>query len=100
MEALDFVRPICLGQIIEIETKLVYTSGRSMDIRVDVFAETPTTGDRYLAVTANLVFVGLDKGNKAITIPNMSIPIDSYELEEYQLAEQRHSERQKNRDKN
>lgn len=93
IEAIDFVRPISLGQIIEIEAHLVFTSSRSMDIRVDVFAESPTSGDSFLAVTANLVFVGLNDKQRAIQLRQMSIPTDSFGAEEYADAKQRHEAR-------
>ena len=66
-----------------------------MVIKTEVFAEDVSSNDRYLAVTANLVFVGLDKNNKTVKIQQMEIPSNPYYRMEYEQAQRRHKNRKR-----
>lgn len=62
-----FLKPIHIGSIVEIKSRVIYTGNSSMHISVDVLASDPKTCDFKKTTHCIIVFVAMDeKGNKSI----------------------------------
>lgn len=69
-----------------------------MEIKVDVYAEDPYTGQRRLTNTAYMVLVALDKDHNPAKIPQLKIISDS-EKEEWDRAVKRREMRLQRKNK-
>ena len=63
-DSLDFVAPIRVGEVIDVEAFVTWTHRSSMEIYVKVETENLYTGERKTAVTAFFSFVALDENGK------------------------------------
>ena len=63
-DSLDFVAPIRVGEVIEVEAFVTWTHRSSMEVFVKVQTENVYTGERKTAVTAFFSFVALDDSGK------------------------------------
>ncbi|NBD23456.1 acyl-CoA thioesterase [Paenibacillus glycinis] len=63
-DSLDFVAPIRVGDVIDVEAYVTWTHRSSMEIYVKVETENLYTGERKTAVTAFFSFVALDENGK------------------------------------
>ncbi|BBH19919.1 acyl-CoA thioesterase [Paenibacillus baekrokdamisoli] len=70
-DSLDFVSPIRVGEVIEVEAFVTWTHNSSMEIYVKVQTENVFTGDRKTAVTAFFSFVALDDAGKPSKVPGI-----------------------------
>lgn len=64
-----FIRPILIGQIVEVNSRIIYTGNTSMHIAVDVFASDPKMADRKRTTHCIIVFVALDEDGRPTEIP-------------------------------
>lgn len=55
IDVLNFIRPITLGQLVEYDARLVFTSAKSMVIKVDAFAVDIITAETYSHFLQRLV---------------------------------------------
>lgn len=64
-----FYRPILIGHLVEVRTKLIYTGTTSMHIAVDVWAGNPK--DRQFAKTTHciIIFVAVDEDGSPTGVP-------------------------------
>src|SRR3989338_4429176 len=60
MDAIHFISPIKLGEIVIVKAQVNYTHRTSMEIGVRVEAENPLTGQKRHALSGYLTFVALD----------------------------------------
>ena len=68
-DSLDFVAPIGVGEVIEVEAFVTWTHRSSMEVFVKVQTENVYTGERKTAVTAFFSFVALDDSGKPAKVP-------------------------------
>jgi acyl-CoA hydrolase len=68
-DSLDFVAPIRVGEVIEVEAFVTWTHRSSMEVFVKVQTENVYTGERKTAVTAFFSFVALDDSGKPAKVP-------------------------------
>lgn len=68
-DSLDFVAPIRVGEVIEVEAFVTWTHNSSMEVFVKVQTENVYTGERKMAVTAFFTFVALDDSGKSAKVP-------------------------------
>ncbi|MBW7454426.1 acyl-CoA thioesterase [Paenibacillus sepulcri] len=68
-DSLDFVAPIRVGEVIEVEAFITWTHKSSMEVFVKVQTENVYTGERKTAVTAFFSFVALDETGKPTGVP-------------------------------
>lgn len=64
-----FYKPIRIGDIVEVKTKVIYTGRTSMHIAVDIAAENPKTGRKAKTTHCVIVFVAVDDDNEPATVP-------------------------------
>ena len=81
-----FLAPIKIGNLVELEAKIIYTGNTSMHIAVDVYSKSIKTLKRIKTTHCITVFVAVDRNNKPIKVPKW-IPktAEDKELEQYAI---------------
>ena len=64
-----FTRPVAIGEIVEVEARLVHTGRTSMHILVSVSSADPKTGDYSEATRCLTVFVAVDGDGRPAAVP-------------------------------
>lgn len=79
-----FYKPVRIGDIVEVDTKIIYTGRTSMHIAVDIHAENPKTGRQLKTTHCVIVFVAVDDDNEPTEVDKW-VPTneDEKKLEEY-----------------
>lgn len=93
-DSLDFLAPIQVGEVIEVEAFVTWTNRSSMEIYVSVQTENLYSGVRKTAVTAFFTFVALDDTGKPAVVPTV-IPETEEERKLHASALERHMLRKK-----
>lgn len=88
MDALDFLAPIHLGDIVILRAQVNYTHRTSLEVGVRVESENPFTGERRHTASAYLTFVALNKKGKPTPVPPLLVQ-GATEKQRFQEAEQR-----------
>ncbi|SFI32696.1 Acyl-CoA hydrolase [Paenibacillus sp. UNC496MF] len=98
-DSLDFVAPIRVGDMIDVEAFVAWTHRSSMEVYVKVETENVYTGERKTAVTAFFTFVALDDAGKPKPVPAI-VPETDEEAELHRTAPDRYELRmQRKRDR-
>ncbi len=94
MDALNFISPVKLGDIVILKASVNYSHKTSMEIGVRVEAEDPKTGFRRHTSSAYLTFVALDDKGTPTEVPpiHCNTPEEKRRFEE---AKMRRAERLK-----
>jgi acyl-CoA hydrolase len=71
-----FLSPIYIGDHVLLQARINYTGNTSMEIEVNVFKESPSTGLRIKTTSSFLTFVGLNKQKKPAKIPQLLLEND------------------------
>lgn len=64
-----FYSPMHIGDLVEVEARLLHTGRTSMHIGVSVHSGDPATGKRRLTTFCRTIFVALDKQRRAVPAP-------------------------------
>ena len=64
-----FIKPIRVGDLVELEAKIIYTGNSSMHILVNVSSKDIRTGDYELTTRCIIVFVAIDDAGKPTAVP-------------------------------
>jgi acyl-CoA hydrolase len=73
VDRLDFLHPIKVGDMIILKSRVTATFRTSLEVEVEVFSESITTGERKLTSHAFLTFVALDVEGKPKLVPPLLI---------------------------
>lgn len=92
IDALHFLAPAYLGDILICKASLNRTWNTSMEVGVKVVAEDFKTGEHRHVVSAYFTFVALDKHNRPTPIPKV-VPETSIEKRRYEEADIRRQNR-------
>lgn len=76
MDALSFLSPVKLGDIVTLKSSINYTGKTSMEVGVQVTAEDPLTGNKTHTSSAYLTFVAVDKEGKPREVPPLQLETD------------------------
>ncbi len=76
IDALTFLTPIHLGEIVRLQSQVNYVGTTSMEIGVRVEAENPRTGAHRYTTKAYLTFVAIDAAGKPRAIPPLLLETD------------------------
>ena len=76
MDHVDFISPIDLGEVAVIEGFVFNTGETSVDVKVDVRAENPQTGEHRETTTSFFTFVALDGSGRPTAVPDVECPTD------------------------
>ena len=60
MDDIDFLHPVKVGEVAVLRAQVEYVGRCSLEVGVQVFAESPRTGERALTLSSHLVFVKVD----------------------------------------
>jgi uncharacterized protein (TIGR00369 family) len=69
VDSMTFMQPIRVGDLVTCRAELTYVGTTSMEVRVEVTAETLLTGEARLTNTAYLVYVALDLEGRKTVVP-------------------------------
>jgi acyl-CoA hydrolase len=64
-----FINPILIGDIVEVQAKLIYTGRTSMHIAVDIKAINPKTKEENKTTHCVIVFAAVDEQGKTVPVP-------------------------------
>jgi len=85
IDRVDFREAIPIGALVTCTASVDYVGNSSMDITVEVYAETVSTGDRRHTHTAHVVFVAIDEQRKPRRVPRL-IPESEEEQARFERA--------------
>ena len=91
MDHVDFIAPIDIGEVVVVEAYAFNTGRTSIDVKVDVRAEDPTTGEERRTTSSFFTFVALDDDGTPTPVPSVACPTD----EEAALREEAVEKRRK-----
>ncbi|WP_245202671.1 acyl-CoA thioesterase [Halorubrum alkaliphilum] len=74
MDHVDFIAPIEMGEVVTIEGYVFNTGRTSLDVKVEVRAENPRTGETRRTTTSYFTFVALDEEGGPTTVPDLESP--------------------------
>jgi acyl-CoA hydrolase len=86
IDRVDFRERIRVGSLVTCEATVDFVGNSSMDITVEVYAETVSSGERRHTHSAHVVFVAIDETGKPCRVPRL-IPETPEEQARYQRAE-------------
>ena len=64
-----FFKPIHIGNLVEIRSRLIHTGNSSMHIAVDVFSKKPEAGDYVHNTHCIIIFVAVDQNGTPVPVP-------------------------------
>lgn len=67
-----FVRPIRVGDLVEVHARVVHTGRTSMHVEVEVAAGDPRGGERLVTTDCVMAFVALDDAGRPTPVPPFS----------------------------
>jgi acyl-CoA hydrolase/ferritin len=70
---ISFLAPVEVGNLVLIHAYLTFVSRASMEVRIDLEAESLMTGERYPAIKAYLIMVSIDEDGKPREAPPLLI---------------------------
>ncbi|MCC7344801.1 MAG: acyl-CoA thioesterase, partial [Deltaproteobacteria bacterium] len=92
MDALHFISPIRLGDIVILKAAVNFTATTSMEIGVRIECENPLTGERRHTASAYLTFVALDDVGRPTAVPAVT-PETPEEKRRFQEGQKRREDR-------
>ncbi|SEW50737.1 acyl-CoA thioesterase [Chitinophaga arvensicola] len=72
-----FFKPISIGDLVEINAKIIYTGNTSMHISIDVFAGNPRQQQKSKTTHCVMVFAAVDDHGKTVQVPKWVPQTDS-----------------------
>ena len=93
IDRVDFRERIKVGSLVSCLATVDFVGNSSMDITVEVYAETVSTGERRHTHTAHVVFVAIDEAGRPTRVPRL-IAGTAEERERFERA-RLHRERSK-----
>ena len=76
MDAVDFKKPIQVGDIIELKGKVIHTAKTSMVVKVDLFRVGKTDRQRDFSCRGYLVFVAVTSDGEPKEVPVLKVVTD------------------------
>ncbi|WP_433624640.1 acyl-CoA thioesterase [Halomicrococcus sp. NG-SE-24] len=77
MDHVDFISPIDLGEVAVVEAFVFSTGRTSVDVKVNVRAEDPRTGEERETTTSFFTFVALDESGTPTPVPDLECPTEN-----------------------
>ena len=73
IEAVDFKKPVKVGDIMEVKARVIYTAHTSMVVKVDVYKVGKFSPGVEFTCRGYLVFVAVDADGKPIPVPALKV---------------------------
>ncbi|MFB6195120.1 MAG: acyl-CoA thioesterase [Haloplanus sp.] len=89
MDHVDFISPIDLGEVAIIEGYVFHTGRTSIDVKVDVHAENPRTGEERETTASFFTFVALDDDGNPTPVPELECPTEGERVLRDEAVERR-----------
>jgi acyl-CoA hydrolase len=80
VDNVSFQQSIKLGDAVTIEAKVTRAFNKSMEVRLDVWAENIPSGTRVKSNEAYYTFVGLDEDGKPVAVPEITPETEEEQL--------------------
>ncbi|MEF8786718.1 MAG: acyl-CoA thioesterase [Haloarculaceae archaeon] len=77
MDHVDFISPIELGEVVVVQAYVFDTGRTSVDVKVDVMAEEPRTGESRDTTSSFLTFVAVDEDGTPTEVPDLVCESDA-----------------------
>ena len=71
MDHIDFIRPVRLGDLVNLKSSVNRAFTTSMEVGVKVWAEDTRSGEQQHVASAYLVFVAVDKQGRRLKVPEL-----------------------------
>ena len=71
IEAVDFKRPIKVGDIVELKARVIFTANTSMVVKVDVFRVGKFHSKKDYACSGYIIFVAIDANGEPRPVPTL-----------------------------
>lgn len=68
-ERVDFRLPVRVGQLVDLVARVEHAGRTSLAVAVDMTAESPTTGERRLAIQGRFIMVAVDAQGRPVPVP-------------------------------
>jgi acyl-CoA hydrolase len=94
IDRVDFRERIPIGSLVTCAASVDYVGNSSMEITVEVYAETVSTGERRHTHTAHAVFVAIDGQGKPRRVPRLE-PQSDAEREAFERGRAQHEARKR-----
>jgi acyl-CoA hydrolase len=92
MDHVDFIAPIELGEVVVVQSYAFDTGRTSIDVKVDVMAEQPRSGDSRETTSSFLTFVAVDEDGTPIEVPELVCETDAERQHRAAAREERREE--------
>lgn len=76
IEAVDFKKPVKVGDIMEVKARVIYTAHTSMVVKVDVYKVGKYSPGAEFTCRGYLVFVAIDPDGKPMPVPTLKVVTD------------------------
>lgn len=93
MDDIDFLHPVKVGEVAVLRAQVEYVGRCSLEVGVQVFAESPSTGARALTLSSHLVFVKVDGDVRPQPVSQTITPRGADEQALYAAAQERRQHR-------
>ena len=77
IDHVDFIAPIDVGEIVSVTAYAFNTGETSIDVKVDVRAEDPLSGDSRDATSSFLTYVAVDEAGSPTPVPELTCESDA-----------------------
>jgi acyl-CoA hydrolase len=77
MDNVDFISPIDRGEVATVEAFVFDTGRSSVDVKVDVHAEDPRSGEQRETTASFFTFVALDEDGTPTPVPTLETPTEN-----------------------
>lgn len=98
IEAIDFKKPIKLGDIVELKARVIYTGSTSMVVKVDAFQVNKFSSKEDNSCSGYFIFVAVDSNGEPRAVPTLRC-VTKEEKKYWKIGEgikKRSQERRKN----
>lgn len=86
IEAVDFKKPIKVGDIVELKAKVIYAATTSMVVKVDVFRVNKFSDKEEFACSGHLIFVAVDSNGEPREVPSLKC-VTAREKNDWKIGE-------------
>jgi len=77
IDHMTFREPVRLGDVLTLQAELTWVGRTSMEVEVQVTAETPLTGEHTRTNTGYLVYVAIDENERPTPVPPLVAETDA-----------------------
>jgi acyl-CoA hydrolase len=93
MDDIDFLHPVKVGEVAVLRAQVEAVGRCSLEVGVQVFAESVASGARALTLNSHLVFVKVDEARRPQPVPRQIVPQGAAEEALFDAARQRREDR-------